>query len=106
MPLLVIDGREITWEEFGRMLMAFEGWQFKTDVSLTQMDAQTVDARYRDLQKDHVFLVEVHLFDHGAKVDARLGDREMAYHRRFLFPGHETSSSRLCKKKLINTHEY
>lgn len=27
-PLLVIDGREISWNEFGRMLMAFEGWQF------------------------------------------------------------------------------
>jgi len=28
-PLLVIDGREITWDELGRMLMSFEGWQFK-----------------------------------------------------------------------------
>ena len=28
-PLLVIDGREVTWDEFGRMLMSFEGWQFK-----------------------------------------------------------------------------
>jgi hypothetical protein len=28
-PLLVIDGREVDWEEFGRMLMTFEGWQFK-----------------------------------------------------------------------------
>ena len=31
-PLLVIDGREITWEDFGRMLMSFEGWQFKLTV--------------------------------------------------------------------------
>lgn len=31
-PLLVIDGREISWEEFGRMLMAFEGWQFKLEI--------------------------------------------------------------------------
>jgi len=31
-PLLVIDGREVTWEEFGRMLMSFEGWQFKLDI--------------------------------------------------------------------------
>nr|WP_281355946.1 hypothetical protein [Azoarcus taiwanensis] len=31
-PLLVIDGREISWDEFGRMLMAFEGWQFKLDM--------------------------------------------------------------------------
>jgi hypothetical protein len=31
-PLLVIDGREIAWEEFGRMLMTFEGWQFKLEI--------------------------------------------------------------------------
>ena len=31
-PLLNIDGREITWEEFGRMLMSFEGWQFKLEI--------------------------------------------------------------------------
>ena len=28
-PLLIIDGREITWDEFGRMLITFEGFQFK-----------------------------------------------------------------------------
>jgi hypothetical protein len=32
MPLLNVDGREITWEEFGRMLMSFEGWQFKLEI--------------------------------------------------------------------------
>jgi len=31
-PLLVIDGREVSWEEFGRMLMSFEGWQFKLSI--------------------------------------------------------------------------
>jgi len=31
-PLLVIDGREIGWDEFGRMLMSFEGWQFKLNI--------------------------------------------------------------------------
>ena len=31
-PLLCIDGREITWQEFGRMLMSFEGWQFKLEI--------------------------------------------------------------------------
>ena len=31
-PLLVIDGREITWEHFGHMLMTFEGWQFKLEI--------------------------------------------------------------------------
>ena len=32
-PLLVIDGKEITWDEFGRMLMTFEGFQFKLVVA-------------------------------------------------------------------------
>jgi hypothetical protein len=32
-PLLIIDGREITWEDFGRMLMSFEGWQFKLNIA-------------------------------------------------------------------------
>jgi hypothetical protein len=27
-PLLVIDGQEVSWHELGRMLMSFEGWQF------------------------------------------------------------------------------
>ena len=33
LPLLVIDGREIDWNEFGRMLMSFEGWQFKLTIA-------------------------------------------------------------------------
>lgn len=32
-PLIVVDGREISWEDFGRMLMTFEGWQFKLEIS-------------------------------------------------------------------------
>ena len=32
-PLLIIDGREVTWDEFGRMLMGFEGWQFKLNLA-------------------------------------------------------------------------
>jgi hypothetical protein len=32
MPQLIIDGREISWEQFGRMLMGFEGWQFKLEI--------------------------------------------------------------------------
>ena len=32
LPQLVIDGREISWEQFGRMLMSFEGWQFKLEI--------------------------------------------------------------------------
>lgn len=31
-PLLVVDGREVSWEDFGRMLMAFEGWQFRMEI--------------------------------------------------------------------------
>ncbi|MBW8832327.1 MAG: hypothetical protein JF606_23550 [Burkholderiales bacterium] len=30
-PLVVIDGREVSWADFGRMVMAFEGWQFKLE---------------------------------------------------------------------------
>jgi hypothetical protein len=31
-PLLVIDGREFTWEGFGRMMMTLEGWLFKLEI--------------------------------------------------------------------------
>jgi len=31
-PLLVIDGKSITWEQFGRMLMTYEGWNFKLEI--------------------------------------------------------------------------
>jgi hypothetical protein len=31
-PLVIIDGREITWDELGRMLMTYEGWQFKLEI--------------------------------------------------------------------------
>ena len=32
LPVVVIDGRELAWEEFGRMLLSFEGWQFRLDI--------------------------------------------------------------------------
>jgi len=32
LPLVTIDGRDFTWEEFGRMVMSFEGWQFKLTI--------------------------------------------------------------------------
>ena len=32
MPRVVVDGQEISWEEFGRMLVTFEGWQFKLEI--------------------------------------------------------------------------
>ena len=28
----VVDGKEITWQEMGRMLMTFEGFQFKLEI--------------------------------------------------------------------------
>lgn len=31
-PLLVIDGRPVSWMELGEMLMTFEGWQFKLEI--------------------------------------------------------------------------
>jgi hypothetical protein len=31
-PLLVIDGQEVTWDRLGRMLMSFEGWQFRLTI--------------------------------------------------------------------------
>lgn len=31
-PLLIVDGRAITWRHFGHMLMSFEGWQFKLEI--------------------------------------------------------------------------
>jgi len=31
-PLLVIDGQEVPWNEFGRMLMTFEGWQLRVTI--------------------------------------------------------------------------
>jgi hypothetical protein len=32
LPMLVIDGKEISWERLGRMMTAFEGWQFKLEI--------------------------------------------------------------------------
>jgi hypothetical protein len=31
-PRLVIDGKELSWHEFGRMLMAYEGFHFKLEL--------------------------------------------------------------------------
>ena len=32
LPLLAIDGQEVSWDTLGRMLMPFEGWQFKLEI--------------------------------------------------------------------------
>jgi len=31
-PVLVIDGKPVDWDQFGRMLMTFEGFQFKMQI--------------------------------------------------------------------------
>jgi len=31
-PRLVIDGKPVSWEELGQMLMAYEGWNFKLEI--------------------------------------------------------------------------
>lgn len=31
-PSFVIDGKEVSWQEFGHMLSSFEGWQFKLEI--------------------------------------------------------------------------
>ncbi|NTW36987.1 MAG: hypothetical protein HGB17_12855 [Syntrophobacteraceae bacterium] len=31
-PLLIIDGKPITWEQLGRMLMTYEGFNFKLEI--------------------------------------------------------------------------
>jgi hypothetical protein len=32
LPCVVIDGQEISWDEFGHMVSTFEGWQFKLEI--------------------------------------------------------------------------
>lgn len=31
-PTVVIDGQEISWRQFGKMMMCFEGWKFKLEI--------------------------------------------------------------------------
>ena len=31
-PVMIIDGREISWDKFGQMLMSYEGWQFRLEI--------------------------------------------------------------------------
>jgi hypothetical protein len=32
LPCVVIDGRRVQWNDFGAILMAFEGWQFRLEL--------------------------------------------------------------------------
>lgn len=31
-PVLIVDGRETAWKNFGRMRMRFKGWQFQLKI--------------------------------------------------------------------------
>jgi len=33
LPLVVVDGKEVPWNDPGRMLMSAEGWRFRPDVA-------------------------------------------------------------------------
>jgi hypothetical protein len=33
LPLVVVDGKEVSWNDLGRMLMSMEGWQFRLDIA-------------------------------------------------------------------------
>ncbi|MEX3968696.1 hypothetical protein AB4Y42_42305 [Paraburkholderia sp. EG286B] len=32
LPLVVVDGKEVSWDDLGRMLMSMEGWQFRLEI--------------------------------------------------------------------------
>jgi hypothetical protein len=32
LPMLIIDGKEISWDQLGRMMAGFEGWQFRLEI--------------------------------------------------------------------------
>ena len=42
-PELYIDGERVTWTELGRMLMTFEGWQFKMDIIDPTDEVESLD---------------------------------------------------------------
>ncbi|WOD14469.1 DUF7686 domain-containing protein [Paraburkholderia kirstenboschensis] len=33
LALVVVDGKEVSWNDLGRMLMSMEGWQFRLDIA-------------------------------------------------------------------------
>ena len=33
LPLVVVDGKEVSWDDLGQMLMSMEGWQFRLDIA-------------------------------------------------------------------------
>jgi hypothetical protein len=33
LPLVVVDGKEFSWNDLVRMLMSAEGWQFRLDIA-------------------------------------------------------------------------
>ncbi|MCP3712409.1 hypothetical protein M3I54_36715 [Paraburkholderia sp. CNPSo 3274] len=33
LPLVVVDGKEVSWDDLGRMLTSMEGWQFRLEIA-------------------------------------------------------------------------
>ena len=33
LPLVVVDGKEVSWDDLGKMLMSMEGWQFRLEIA-------------------------------------------------------------------------
>jgi hypothetical protein len=33
LQLVVVDGKELSWNDLGRMLMSMEGWQFRLEIA-------------------------------------------------------------------------
>ncbi|MBS4022876.1 MAG: hypothetical protein KGZ79_10740 [Dethiobacter sp.] len=40
LPLVIIDGKEYSWEELGEMMMSFEGWDFKLKIFESSEDVE------------------------------------------------------------------
>ena len=49
---VVVDGRRLTWEELGRALEPFEGWEFRLSFRAKDVDAEDVDAKDLDPTDD------------------------------------------------------
>jgi len=33
LPLVVVDGKEVSWDDLGQMLMSMEGWHFRLEIA-------------------------------------------------------------------------
>lgn len=64
---VVVDGRRLTWEDLGRALEPFEGWQFRLSFRATDVDAEDVDAKDHDPADDRAETIAS-----ARAIDARL----------------------------------